>query len=612
MITLSTFQAYLSATDTELSRLSSSNRAVKVQEHDLHRLLAALPSQTPAQQAKQLEKILTILRTLDTDERQRLKLMATVIDALNQLVATLRQYYIYETAALNEVQLGYMAQIKSLYYLTIMVYDSVIRRKTTLLGSQKAAVVSNNWQRYFKANKPLSTTLAVAIYQTLLMYQKLLAEEAIGYQQPSPYLWAKINQLYTLAHQYQLADSDLSKRVVTQRADSIHRLYCQICLYSLLNVRAMRRSHILLVQRLLPKWATHIIATIEPETETRVFVDLKSDTPPIYLTANSPINPYEEGYYCLFIELTPMVDYLKSRIQTLIEEGSEGLEYYLLNKIWMTLSYRYLQPPFRPTTNYPVKKEAVLITGFNHIFYRVSGLQSFANLIAVQALPDELRPRYDIVSQKQDYSGIVINETLDSHEVASLFHTLCLPANASKSDVTAKEIAQTIASDDGASAAQAAALDATGLHSENRHALSVDSDFASTAPPPLYTMSLLLVCRSETMTSPDWSMGVVRWLDMDAKNPKVEWQVLGNKLVACGLRLEGSEGRSRHFVPAFMLGGNEQLQTTGTLIVPSAYFQVDDKVIMRINHKQTPLRLGRRLLITDEFSQYEVVKQSCV
>ncbi|WP_201596002.1 hypothetical protein [Psychrobacter vallis] len=602
MITLSTFQAYLSA--IELSP-PSTNQAISVHEHELLKLLATLPARTQAQQAEQLEKILTILRTADIDGPQRLKLTAATIDALDQLVATLRQYYIYETGALSAAQLGYVAQTKSLYYLMIMIYDSVIHRKVSLLNSQKKHTLSNNWQRYFKATKSSSTTtLAVAIYQTLLMYQKLLGEDAICYQKPSPYLWAKINHLYSLAHQYQVADTDLSKSIVTQHSNNIHRLYCQICLYSLLNVRAMRRPNILLVQRLLPEWATRIIATIEPETETRVFVDLKSDMLPTYLTANSDINPYEDCHHCLFIELAPMVEYFESRIQVLIEEGSEGVECYLLNKVLMTLSYRYLQSPLTPKAKYPIKKEAVLITGFNNIHYRVSGSQSFTSLIAMQELPDGQRPRYDTVNQKQDSIGIVISETLGSHDALSLFRTLRLPAKSDNLDAIDKEIPQATFNDD------EVLKDKACLHRDDLNVVMVDNDAATTEPPPLYNMSLFLICRSDTLTPADWSMGIVRWLNLDAKNPEVEWQVLGHKLVACGLRLEGREVRSRHFVPAFMLGRNEQLGTIGTLIVPNAHFQVNDKVIMRISNKQVPLRLGRRLLITDEFSQYEVVKQS--
>ncbi|MFP3367439.1 hypothetical protein R0J93_27745, partial [Pseudoalteromonas sp. SIMBA_148] len=79
------------------------------------------------------------------------------------------------------------------------------------------------------------------------------------------------------------------------------------------------------------------------------------------------------------------------------------------------------------------------------------------------------------------------------------------------------------------------------------------------------------------------------WTNLDSKAPIIEWQVLGHKLVACGLRLEGRELRNRHFVPAFILGRDEQLKTTSTLIVPPSYFQNNDRVVMRIGSKQTPL-----------------------
>ncbi|MGB2785476.1 hypothetical protein [Psychrobacter sp.] len=582
MITLSTFQEHLSSTEA-LPLVSK--RSANGQEGYLLKLLAALPSQTQAQQAEQLAKILTVLRVANIDESQRLTLMATVIDASDQLIATLRQSYIYETGALSDIQMGYVAQIKSLYYSMIMVYDRVIRHKTSLLNNQRKYAASNGWQRYFNGDKSSSTTLAIAIYQTLLMYQKLLGEEALCYQKPSSYLWHKINQLYYLAYQYHAAEINMSVTAGTQRAKTVHQLYCQICLYSLLNVRAMRRPNILLVQRLLPEWAKHIVATIEPTTETRVFVDLQSDNPPTYLTASSTINPYDDRYHCLFIEIAPLVEYLKRRKQALVKEGGDGVESHLLNKIAMTLNYRYLQPPLTLATKHSAKEDAVLITGFNNIHYRVSHSHSFTSLIAIKELPDEQRPRYDTVNKKQDSSHVLASETFDRNDDLSLFRTLRLSSTV---DTLNKE----------------------SVHKESLNTVADENASATTAPPALHMMSLFLVCRSDTITPPDWSMGVARWLDFDSKNPEIEWQVLGHQLVACGLRLEGEgrETRSRHFVPAFIIGRDERLQTTGTLIVPTSYFQTDDRVIMRINSKQTPLRLGQRLLITDEFSQYEVVQ----
>lgn len=584
MITSSTFQEYLSSkeslsseslTPSESSLLeplpSSSNRSVSGQEHHLLRLLATLPSQTQAQQALQLEKILTVLREINIEGRQRLKLMTAVIDASDPLIASLRQHYIYEIGALSDTQMAYMAQVKSLYYLIIMVYDRVIRYKQSLLSSHKKQTAGISWQRYFKADNA-STILATAIYKALSTYQKLLGEDAICYQKPSSYLWLRINQLYSLACERHVANLNLNitKDVKSSfHTNTIHQRYGQICLLSLLNVRAMPRSNILIVQRLLPEWSEHITATIEPKTETRVFVDLNSDQPPTYLTANSDINPYEDHHHCLFIELAPMVDHLRARVQTLIKENSEGIECHLLSKIAMTMTYRYLQPQPILVTKYPVIEKAVMISGFNKIHYRVSGSQSFRSLIAMNDLPKDQWPRYDASSQKQDSGDVFVHETLPTNPDASLFRTLQLVTKA--------------------------------------ESLLPVNKFAPTAPPPLSTMSLFLLCRSEMSAQPHWSMGVVRWLNLDTKDPEIEWQVLGHALVACGLRLEGSVRRSQYFVPAFVLGRDEQLQTTGTLIVPTAYFQTDDRVIMRISTKQTPLRLGKRLMVTDEFSQYEVM-----
>ncbi|PWK15390.1 hypothetical protein C8D84_101341 [Psychrobacter immobilis] len=590
MITLSTFQEHLSSTEA-LPLVSK--RSANGQEGYLLKLLAALPSQTQAQQAEQLAKILTVLRVANIDDSQRLTLMATVIDASDQLIATLRQSYIYETGALSDIQMGYVAQIKSLYYSIIMTYDRVIRHKTSLLNNQRKYAASNGWQRYFNGDKSSSTTLASAIYQTLLMYQKLLGEEALCYQKPSSYLWHKINQLYYLAYQYHAAEINMSVMTGTQRAKTVHQLYCQICLYSLLNVRAMRRPNILLVQRLLPEWAKHIVATIEPTTETRVFVDLQSDNPPNYLTASSTINPYDDRYHCLFIEIAPLVEYLKRRKQALVKEGGDGVESHLLNKIAMTLNYRYLQPPLTLATKHSAKEDAVLITGFNNIHYRVSHSHSFTSLIAIKELPDEQRPRYDTVNKKQDSSHVLASETFDRNDDLSLFRTLRLSS-------TVDTLNKDRFHKDG--------FYKESVHKDSLNIVADEDTSATTAPPALHMMSLFLVCRSDTIMPPDWSMGVARWLDFDSKNPEIEWQVLGHQLVACGLRLEGKETRSRHFVPAFILGRDERLQTTGTLIVPTSYFQTHDRVIMRINSKQTPLRLGQRLLITDEFSQYEVVQ----
>ena len=605
MVNLSTFQQYLNTDSPTLQALTKSlnlTQSMNSDEQHLRKWALLLPMQTEAQQIEQLEQVLTELRVANIDDRQRLTLLSIVMDAANQLIATLRQHYIYETAAFNDYQLGYVAQVKSLYYLIIMVYDGIIQREIAFLADKQQQPSSNLWQRYFTNERSSPITLAVASYQTLLIYQKLLFEDALCYQKTAAYLWSNINQLYYMACQQHTVNIDLNPYIIIHCADNIHRLYGQLCLHSLLNVRAMRRANILMVQRLLLEWSEHLVTSIEPQTETKVFVNLHSDNPPTYLTAHSAINPYDAHHNCVFIELAPLIAYLKSRSLKLIEEAREGIECYLLNTVAMTLSYRYIQPSLTLPIKQSAAQEAQLITGFNNIHYRLSNQESLSSLIAAKDLPDHQQPRYDTLPKKRSANTISPNtifrvETFDSHNDLSDFRTLRLLIDSEEPDAGA--------SNDGKTTPKA-------KYSGKKEGDIVD--FAENdvldaiAPLPLRIMSLFLLCRSDKSASHECSIGVVRWLDMDREKPELDWQVLGHQLIACGIRLQDRDSRSRHFVPAFVIGDDEQLQTGCSLIVPTSYFQEGDKVMMRINTKQKTLRLGRRLLMTDEFSQYEVVQ----
>ena len=601
MITLSMFQAHLSSIEP---LPPSSDQSMNGQERYLLKLLTILPSQTQEQQAAHLESVLSSLYTANIDEPQRLKLMATVVDASDRLIATFRQHYIYEAGALSEAQLKHVAQIKSLHYLIIMVYDRVIRRQIFASTNSSKSSLGKSWQRYFSNDKKPSSLLAIAIYQSLLRYQKILGEDALCYKNSSSYLWQNINQLYYLARQQQIADINLSVYTVTAHANSIHRLYCQICLHHLLNLRAMRRPNILLVQRLVFEWAEYVTASMEPTTETRVFVDLHSDKPPSYLTASSNINPYEDRHDCLFIELTPLVQYFDSREQAFIDEGSIGIEYGLLNTISMTLSYRYLQPSSMSPTKYSTVHTARLMTGFNNIHYHVGHSQSFAKIIAINNLQEDVRPLYNRFNKDAESHRVLTVERFDDEEHVSLYRRCRL---LSDSDVSNSTTLDSHALNENNSSTKTSST----KNSLNKNSPKADTAIANlytSVPKPLHIMSLILVHDIDNAKRSHDTVGVVRWINLDTKKPEIEWQVLGRKLIACGLRLEGSETRTRHFVPAFVVGKDEALQTNSTLIVPSSYFQTNDRVVMRVGNKQTSLRLGRRLLMTDEFNQYEVAQ----
>lgn len=79
--------------------------------------------------------------------------MAIVVTAAERLITTIHRYYIYELAAFSAEQVAYIDQVKSLYYLTISVYDEVVQRESLIQERQQPSTAANNWQRSLPIQK---------------------------------------------------------------------------------------------------------------------------------------------------------------------------------------------------------------------------------------------------------------------------------------------------------------------------------------------------------------------------------------------------------------------------------------------------------------------------
>lgn len=621
---LSTFQTYL----TSKAPLPTPPRnCLNGEDQQLLKWAASLPMQSEDEQAIQLEKILTELSVADIDDKLRLRLMNIVTTATDRLIAALRNHYIHEVGPLSASQLDIMNQVKSLYYLNVLVYDALIRRESLALNYQQQQRLPNPsaWKRLITPTPVLPYTLAAAIYQSLLTYQKLLCEKAICYQTPPPYMWSALNQLYYLACQYHIAHTDLTAQVVTRQATSIHQLYCQVCLHSLLNVLAMRRPSILLVQRLVPEWAAHISATLEPQTQTRIFIDLKSDNPPQYLTAVTPINPYEAHYNCLFIELEPLAVYLRQRQDELLATDKQVTEYRLVTKILMSIMHRYIG--WQPTmiSKYSAKQRATIMVGFNNIHYRLAGNRSLMTLIGSQDLDIDHLPLYDTAPRKGVTAPVFEIEIHDCTKTMAHFRTLRL---LTAQDIVAQRQSATSDLYKGNQGVKNNSVplipplteifEPITIAEAGEASPEVLTSFLTTAPPYLQIMSLFLVSKhqessqqedsNQTPNKENGSLGMVRWLTIEEEYIEAESQILGHSPKACALRLDNRDKRSESFIPALLLAADDRLQTTASLLVPSYHFKIGDKVIIRLNNKQKSLRLQRSILSTEEFTQYEVMR----
>lgn len=611
MMTLTSFEGYISS---QLSLPVLSHYYINGQEEQLLTWAATLPMQSEEEQVSQLEKVLTELWLIDVEDRLRLSLMGIVMTAADRLIANVRRHYIYETDALTASHQQTVNKIKSLYYLIVLVYDGVIRRtQPTIKETLKDDTTASIWKHFALSKRAQLTILAVAVYQVQLTYQKILYESSFCYQKPPQHLWSALNQLYRLACQYDIAHVDLQAHVVTRQADSIHQLYCQSCLHDLLNVIAMRRPSILLVQRLLPEWVMYISATLEPRTKTRIFVNLGNNSPPEYLTVRTPINPYDENYQCLFIELEPLATYFEQRKRALSAQGkgNETTEYRLVTNMLLMITYRYIKRQTIIRSKYATKQRAIIRTGFDSIHYQVANKQRLTTLIAAQELPDEYVPRYDTAPNKKTTPSALAVEIHESIDTRSRFKILRL--------LTTQDIAE-----QQAQAVEDAANDQKNHPNSswktdvdlNKLALppdveSIDRQHLLTAVlPRLQTMSLVLLCETEG-DKESMKLSVVRWLTLNDEYIEIESQILSHKPTACALRLDSrdkQDTRGQHFIPALLLVGETALETTLSLIVPSYHFRAEDNVILRLNNEQTSVRLQKSVFSTDKFTQYNIVR----
>lgn len=598
MIAQSTFSEYLSAIP-EQKPLTFTH--IGRQGEHVKQWVVNLSMQTESDQCAQIEKTLSELILAQMDDRARLKLMQEVYLAIERLVAQLHNRYIYETGQLKSAHLESIRQVKSLYFMSILVFSGVIERRLKQRLPQSANKATP-WKRLLPMAKAQPNYLGIAIFWAMSYYQKLLFEFAVAYQKPPSFLWQQLNRLYLLAAKEDIADIDLSRQTLTRDSNTIHAIYSQACLHSLLNLLTYRRQDIIGLCRILPKWANHIEASLLPKTKTRVFVNLNSNEPPEYLTPYTSINPYDDKYTCLFIELSPLFDYLESR--RLVQSKDEAnvlIEQRLIDKTLLTLKHQYQNRQRREAPRFNIDRKATLLTGFNRIHYHIAGKSSLGNLIRQKELLDIYLPKYSTRPKPGSVDVMIEVDLLDQSISGYRFRTRQTLNVLSKHQQTEEDHSVILNLPSSPSTSWLSESVSFGDQTETPEQF---------APPILQVMSLFAM-RSETeLSDPQWAIGIVRWIETAEDKLEAGGKLLGLSATACGVRLENNDGRSQDFVAALLIAGSESLKTRSSIIIPRYHFKESDRIILRIHDKQTTLCLQKSLLSTDDIEQYEVAKLS--
>ncbi len=525
------------------------------------------------QQYTEIELVLGELLIAEIADEKRMKIMLEMQSIVQRLVSDLHSEYIHEPSGLSAKQFAVVDKVKSIYYLCALIYDGVSNRQIELKQHSYQKPKKLSFRSLLSSGQSQNDLIQQSIYHLMQYYLYLLMEDALIFEKASDSIWQQLNYLYLYAIQENIANAKIRSKHHAHNADTIHEYYLQACVYNLLRPASYRRQDILSLHKVLGDWAKKITLESDVNSDSKIFIDLNSSSPPEYLTPYSKVNPYDENNVCLFIHIDALLDFLEEIQNPNTPDYRPSFEVRLAKLAEYTLKQQQFR--LRAETRHPTREEAMAVIGLHRIHYHLSGKQPFGQLINKSQLPVSYHPKLRVSLDMTDYEQTTPIVILDKSTSGYRFNS---------SDRSAFD-----AKDDGRTPAIAHA------YTHQCGAL-------------LKVLSLFAIMPNPIEPNSTWQLGMIRWIDHQDNCIQAGSRLIGYSITACGVRLDSKDDRSHDFVPALLVAGNETLETRTNLILPHYHFKVDDKVVLRIGNKETKLRLLANLQNTDDMQQYEIVR----
>lgn len=569
MLTLDTFERLASA---PITTKPVTLHAIGQQGEAMSAWTARLAYMDKHEQYRQIKGVLSELVVAEMKDELRLTLLEGVVSVVERLVLAMQQEYINNPQSPPSEQRTYIDEVRSLYFLLVLCYQGIAFRthqvlnvagatstnqknkKTSWVDKLKGSVARSGIGDWVSGDKRL---YVLSVYRVMHVCYKLLMEYALTYQKAPSCLWQLMNSWY-LKSAVLGADKVCVSKLSKLSECSIYQQYLQSCLASFANLFSYRRPDILNGFKVIPVWTKHIKTTFSPSGQLKMFVNLQGNTAPEMITPYASINPYSNDYVCLFFEVKGLFEYLLA-IESGKNAGTDGYAVFekRLAKMVLMAFYRQSDDQSEGRTR---NQAAEILAGFGAIFKEMAG-RPFNQVIAQSKLPDPYLPQIRIDEQTALKKELV---KLIRKNEASVQFTL---ATASEDEM---------------------------------------GDAVMNCP-YLPIFGLFALKSTQANAQHPWRLGLVHWVDAKDDSLEVGGRFLGRVLSVCGIRLNGRDMRGKDFVQALLVSGDELNQQT-TLILPRYHFKEGDLVILRVEQKETSLRLQKNLLSTDEIEQYEIVR----
>ncbi|MFW2177700.1 MULTISPECIES: hypothetical protein [unclassified Moraxella] len=527
--------------------------------------------------------VINQLMVAEMAEAKRLQLMNQVNKVAVRLMGQLRLEYQNQLGFLNERQQQTLDSVLSIYYLGVMFYHSVWQRIAEQPQAEAKGFLGGLFGTKSDSNDGL---IEQCIYGMVNCLRLALLEKHVGYRRDTHILWSYLHQCYRLVllNQWQhfsvaLVSFEKSNSVLTQSPLQLGQLYRHCILNELLNPYACRRPDLLALQALSEHWVDDIRVEADNYSEPYIFVDLQGNQPPQIMHTGLDINPFAKHSECLFISL----DKLDQKLNNIIakREQSDDME-VILNARHAKLMYDNLVNALNPPIQYkPVDEPYQVVVGFKQIHYMVANRTSLGNLIHAHELPERYRPSHQNIEKLNKSKAVSLVGQQDNHyHFTHDYHY--------ESDELSQHISQS----------RTAQYTAIGqLQVKSLIALRHTNDPQKT----WYLGYVQSVCQSLQRSPSDErsvKVSIDTWVDIFASN-----------MVACGIRIQKHGNRQPNFMPALVIPQNVSLNRQKTTIIMARYgYNLEDKLILRIDNKEVIIRLTKLVSHTDDIEEYMFVR----
>lgn len=528
---------------------------------------ARLANMDKHEQYQHIKSVLGELVIADIEERVRFGILEGVLPTAERLIVQMQAEYISNPQTPPSEQKTYVDEVRSLYFLLILSYQSVAFVTHSMLSTKAptAQKQNNSWfkkvtQTLGSAGKNSADTASdikslhtLSIYRIMHSCYRLINDFALTYQKSPTCLWRLMNAWYLKAATLGIAKTNIAKLSQHTGDCSIHKQYLYSCLASFVNLFSYRRADIVHMFKILPQWAEYVETTLEAQSHFRIFVNLQGETSPELITPFASINPYSSNHICLFFDVRRLFEYLKGLEQD--KDTKSNFEVRLAAMVLLAFDRQLEQPATKP-----INRLAYMLAGFGAIYKEIANGRSFDQIIAQDQLRAEFHPKrlFDATADAQKEQVQLIR----------------------RSDSGAQFIVGGVAKDD-------------------------EETVLSRPYLPVFGLFAMMSPRSDN--SHPWRLGIVHWAEAKNDSVEVDGRFLGRILSVCGVRLNMRDMRSRDFAQAFLVAGDKLSQQT-TLVLPRYHFKEGDLVILRVADKETTLRLEKNVLTTDDIEQYQIVR----